>query len=127
LTDAYLAFYTVQDPNHFFGHVIAEVANTDETRAQGLSGRPYLLPSAGMLFIFEGVDYHPFTMQGVMLPLDMIFIDASRVVVGIVRMAQPGAPGSFSVEARALMVLEVQGGFAKLWDVRVGDCLRIFP
>ena len=58
-----------------------EVANSPEKRAQGLSYRENLGENAGMLFTFEEPGKHPFHMQDMVMPLDMIFLDKDKKVI----------------------------------------------
>ena len=65
------------------GHVLAvETAATPETRQRGLMGRESLAPGSGMLFIFESPGIHCFWMHDTVLPLSVVFIDASGRVIG---------------------------------------------
>lgn len=59
------------------------VAETEEERAAGLSGRP----SGGMLFIYPDFDIRWFWMQGMRFDLDIYWLDAQGLVIGSGRMA----------------------------------------
>ena len=102
-----------------------EIADTDSKRALGLMFRETLPSSAGMLFIFDAPEHAQFWMKNTLIPLDMIFADDSRHVVGVVESAEPltltprtvGVPGRF--------VIEVAGGQASAHGVDAGDQLVI--
>lgn len=57
-----------------------EVADTQNERARGLSGRDKLASDSGMLFIFDTPNKYQFWMKGMKFPLDMIFIKDGKVV-----------------------------------------------
>ena len=82
--------------------------------------RTSLADDAGMLFVFPETDEHSFWMKNTLIPLDMIFIDEDRVVVGVVAGAEP-----LTLEPRSAgvsrFVLEVNGGWAARHGVAVGD------
>ena len=60
-----------------------EVADTPESRQQGLEPYDYLKPDEGMLFIFEQEVQDPFTMAKCAIDLDIIFIDDEGEVVDV--------------------------------------------
>src|SRR5688500_8545456 len=60
--------------------VRTEVAADDELRAQRLMFRDHLRPGTGMLFFFRTDDDYPFWMKNTLIPLDIIWIDASRKI-----------------------------------------------
>ena len=60
-----------------------ELATTPEERARGLMGRERLDDSQGMLFIYQTDATPAFWMQGMLIPLDIVWIDADGVVAGI--------------------------------------------
>lgn len=98
-----------------------ELADTPAKRTFGLKYRQNLPEDQGMLFIFPVQRVHEFWMKDTPLPLDMIFINGDRKVVGIIRMTQPFSTESRSVPAPSLYVLEVRGGVARQKGLRVGD------
>ncbi len=69
-----------------------EIADTNETRAQGLMFRDHLAADAGMLFDYHQEQQASFWMQNTLIPLDMIFIGADGVVKTIHVNAQPMDP-----------------------------------
>ncbi|HEX9880256.1 MAG TPA: DUF192 domain-containing protein [Candidatus Binatia bacterium] len=105
--------------------VRVEIADTPERRIKGLQYREELAVDAGMLFIFSSEEVHTFWMKNTPLPLDMIFIDAGRKVVGIVESAVPFSTTSRSVGVPSQFVLEVNGGFARRHGVAVGARVRL--
>jgi uncharacterized membrane protein (UPF0127 family) len=59
------------------------IADTPESRQQGLEPYGYLKPDEGMLFVFdqESTDY--FTMENCAIDLDIIFIDSDGAVIEV--------------------------------------------
>lgn len=110
------------------GSVISvEVVADDELRAQGLMHRDHLRPDAGMLFLFGKDERHSFWMKNTLIPLDMIFLDANRRIVGIERDVPPCKVSrcpSYGPDADSRSVLELAAGVAKQQGLRAGDVLR---
>jgi uncharacterized membrane protein (UPF0127 family) len=67
----------------------AEVASTDASRTQGLSGRPCILPNQGMLFVFDKPGFYSFWMKDMKFPIDIIWISPEHKVVGLERDVEP--------------------------------------
>ena len=59
------------------------IANTPESRKEGLEPYGYLKPDEGMLFIFDQEVQDPFTMVNCAIDLDIIFIDDEGEVVDV--------------------------------------------
>lgn len=110
------------------GFVVAvEIAADDERRAQGLMYRDRLDPGHGMLFLFPHNTVLSFWMKNTRIPLDMIFLDSDRRIVGIVESAPPckfDPCPSYGPNAIARYVLEVGGGQARAHELKKGDVLQ---
>jgi uncharacterized membrane protein (UPF0127 family) len=104
--------------------VQVELADTDAKRERGLMFRKELPDGQGMLFLFDEEGEHTFWMKDTLIPLDLIFVDASGRVTGIIAQARP-----LTLQPRSggpsRMVLEVPGGWAAAHGVRVGDRMRV--
>ena len=113
----------------FDGAVFAvEIVDTPEGREKGLMGREELGSDQGMLFIYE-LDTRPnFWMKGMLIPLDIVWIDAGGVVVKVDR----EVPSSFGNLNSLLYfppspiryVLEIQAGRAASAEINVGSVVR---
>jgi uncharacterized protein len=104
--------------------VRVELARTPQERARGLMFRKQLDEDAGMLFLFDRTEVLTFWMKNTFVPLDMIFIDADRRVVGVVQGAQPLTTESRSVGQPSRYVLEVNAGFAAQHGVGTGTVVE---
>lgn len=106
-----------------------EIADDPAERAQGLMWRKDLPERHGMLFIYESPQRVEFWMQNTLIPLDMLFIDATGVIRRIHPQAIPhdqtGIPGADSgdPDPGRLMVLEIAGGDAAKLGIAEGDTL----
>lgn len=103
--------------------VYAEVADTQERRALGLMHRKELPLDKGMLFVFEKDGTHGFWMKDTNFPLDIIWINSLKKIVGIKADAQPCLKDcpSMAPTASSRYVLEVNAGFAKRNKIEIGD------
>ncbi|MBI5512058.1 MAG: DUF192 domain-containing protein [Deltaproteobacteria bacterium] len=100
--------------------VTVEVADDAATRARGLMYRTALDPNAGMIFIFPNESEHSFWMKNTYIALDMIFADANKNVVGVVRNAEPLTETARSIGVPSLYVIEVNAGFADRHAIDTG-------
>ena len=66
--------------------VAVEVADSEEERARGYSGRDAPAPDTGMLFVFDEVSPVSFHMKDVSFLLDILFLDEKGVVVNLATM-----------------------------------------
>jgi uncharacterized protein len=90
------------------GEIVVEVADTDESRARGLSGRQSLGEDEGLLFVFETIGNHGFWMKEMHFPIDIIWLDEEKKVVHIESGVKPETfPRVFYPSYPAKYVLEV--------------------
>jgi uncharacterized membrane protein (UPF0127 family) len=101
--------------------VTVEVAATRAEQQVGLMYRKELGAMAGMLFVFDTLEEHSFWMKNTVLPLDMLFIDDDKKIVGIVKDAVPFTTSPRTVGVPSRYVLEVNAGFAAKHGVAPGD------
>lgn len=101
-----------------------EIADDAEERARGLMFRERLAASAGMLFVYETAQPVAFWMKNTLIPLDMIFLDASGVVTKVHENAVPHDETSIPGEGDVLAVLEINGGLARRIGIAPGAELR---
>ena len=75
----------------------------------------------GMLFLFRDTSEHVFWMKNTPLPLDLVFIDAAGVVVGVLERVEPMTTAIRTIGKRSRFVLEVNAGWAAAHGVAAGD------
>jgi hypothetical protein len=106
--------------------VHAEVANTSETRSQGLMYRDEVPEGTGMLFVFDREAERSFWMQNTFVALDVAFIDRNFRIVDIQQM-EPESTEIHDGARPAMFALEVRQGWFAEKGIGVGDrCELIF-
>lgn len=101
-----------------------EIADSDAERAQGLMHRKSLAASAGMLFVYPGPRPVGFWMKNTLIPLDMIFMDATGTVRRIGHEAQPHDERPIMGGNGIQTVLEINGGLARRIGIAEGWEMR---
>ena len=102
-----------------------ELADDARERGIGLMHRESMPLSAGMLFAYEEAQQVSFWMRNTLIPLDMIFMDATGRVTHIHENAIPlDETGISGGEADVQYVLEINGGLAGRMGIEVGSELR---
>jgi uncharacterized membrane protein (UPF0127 family) len=105
-------------------HLIqAEVANTNESRMQGLMYRKSLGVNNGMLFVFTEDERHCMWMKNTFVPLSVAFIDAKGRIVSIHDM-EPQTEISHCATGPARFALEMNKGWFKSKGIAPGAQLR---
>ncbi|MFV0245423.1 MAG: DUF192 domain-containing protein [Qingshengfaniella sp.] len=109
-----------------WGHArfTVELALTDAERAQGLMHRTSLPRQAGMLFVYERPQRASFWMRNTLIPLDMIFLDATGTVTRVHENAVPLDETAIDGGRDVLAVLELNGGLAAQFGINEGSVLR---
>jgi len=108
-------------------NVIAEIADNPISQAKGLMFRESLKENEGMIFIFSGNEKRTFWMKNTLIPLDIIFVSSDMTIVDIKENFEPcqefSCP-SYTSKAGAKYVLEVNAGFVKKHNIKIGDRMR---
>jgi uncharacterized membrane protein (UPF0127 family) len=115
-----------------------ELALDPETRQLGLSGRPHIAANEGMLFVFPRPRPLAMVMRDCPVPIDVVFVDASGVVVAVheMRPETPRGPDEsrLAYEARlpqypspvpAQLAIEVAGGRLRQLGIEPGDRIAL--
>jgi len=105
--------------------ISVEIADTPQTRAQGLSGRKALPENTGMLFMFPQVGLPTFWMKDMVFALDFIWINKGQIVQIHKNIPPPSDPTDppqvITPDYASLWVLEVPAGFIDNHNISVGD------
>ena len=109
--------------------VVAETMLNQMDQMRGMMFRDSLAKDRGMLFVHRADGNYPYWMYQCRIPLDIIWMDHDRRIVEI----SPNTPPcpstsakecpSFGGHERARYVLELAGGGAALYGLKVGDKL----
>ena len=106
--------------------VRAEVADTPETRSQGLKYREAVPDGTGMLFVWDTEGERSIWMQNTYVALDVAFIDRNFRIVDIQQM-EPQTTDIHDGASPAMFALEVRQGWFAEKGIAVGDrCQLIF-
>lgn len=106
-----------------FGQVQFSVAVADDpsARAQGLMFVEQMDRLTGMVFVYDRPQSVSFWMRNTLIPLDMVFADATGVVRNIHTMAQPLDETPIFGGDDIQFVLEINGGMADMLGLAPGD------
>ncbi len=112
--------------------VDVEVADTPESRAQGLMNRTSLAENAGMLFDLESSGHWAFWMKNTLIPLSIAFISDGWEIVDILDMAVAADPENgpfpfYEPAKPARYALEVNQGFFRRKGLGVGAKVTFTP
>jgi len=107
-----------------------DIADNAFTRQRGLAGRESLSDSEGMIFVFDTSMVRRFWMKGMLIPIDIIWIEDGKVV-GFSKNAEP-QPGVSSIGLKIYsspspvsLVLEVRAGMIDELGIKVGDSVSV--
>lgn len=102
------------------------IADTEEERGRGLSGREALPPTQGMLFIFQEDAPYRIWMKDMLFPIDILWIDSGGVIVEIKRDVSPSTyPDTFGPPVPVRYILEVPAGFSEQYNVEIGTKVEL--
>ncbi|MDO8983812.1 DUF192 domain-containing protein [Cypionkella sp.] len=101
-----------------------EIADSEAERSKGLMFRDHMPASAGMLFIYDQPKHAYFWMKDTLLPLDMVFADATGLVTSVHSNAVPQDETPIDGGAGVAVVLEINAGLAKRMGIAPGVVMR---
>ncbi len=106
----------------------AEVMIDPTDLMKGMMFRDSLAPDRGMLFVHAQAGKHTYWMYQVRIPLDIIWMDSSRRIVEWSLNTPPCATKasecpSYGGREDSRYVLELAGGMAEKYGLRIGDTL----
>ena len=109
--------------------VLAETMLQQADQMRGMMFRDSLAKDRGMLFVHPSEANVPYWMYQVRIPLDIIWMDHQRKIVEIAANTPACTSKSsrdcpnYGGHEKARYVLELAGGAAALYDLKVGDTL----
>ncbi len=102
-----------------------ELADTGAERSRGLMFRRELAEDRGMLFVYPASRPVSMWMKNTLIPLDMLFADATGRVVRIAEETEPLSLRTIESGEPVKYVLEIAGGVAAKLDLTVGSRLEV--
>jgi len=106
--------------------IVVEIADTNQKKALGLMFRKSIPDNYGMLFIYSEEDQRAMWMKNALVSLDLIFLNAQKEVVEIIRNVPPCKKDpckTYISKIKAQYVLEVRGNRSKEIELQAGDRL----
>ncbi|MDB5254499.1 MAG: hypothetical protein JWL80_565 [Parcubacteria group bacterium] len=105
--------------------VLAEIADTESLRQQGLGGRSSLDSGTGMLFVFSTPGKQGFWMKDMLFPIDIIWANNGEVVSIENSLSPDTYPKVFYPKSDAQYVLEIPAGYALKNGINIGSKFSI--
>lgn len=101
------------------------LAVTSKEKEKGLMNVKHLPNNQGMLFYFNNLQKRSFWMKNTYIPLDIIFILNNRIV-DIKKNNKPLSLNKIISDKKCNLVLEVNGNYAKYYNIKVGDRIKYY-
>jgi uncharacterized membrane protein (UPF0127 family) len=101
----------------------ANIADTEKTREQGLSGTKSLAADHAMFFVFDSDNRWPIWMKDMNYSIDIVWLDESKKVVDFAVEVSPDTypTKSFFPKVDARYVVELKSGTVEKKAIRIGD------
>ncbi|WP_304224683.1 DUF192 domain-containing protein [Gracilinema caldarium] len=106
--------------------VQAEVADTDQSRTQGLMYRKKVPEGTGMLFVFDHDQVLTFWMKNTLVPLSIAYISSEGKIIDILDMESQSLKPIVSSRSVRYALEVPQGYFARV-GIREGDLVSDLP
>lgn len=108
------------------GYFNFEIADENDERVQGLSGKDPLAETEALLFVFDRNDIHCFWMKDMKFNIDILWFDENKKLVYEKRNVSPDSyPANFCPNVPTKYVVEVGAGVAEKNYIKLGDVLDI--
>lgn len=101
-----------------------EMAISAEQQAQGLMNRETLAKDGGMIFVINPIRNVTMWMKDTKIPLDIIYVSPEAKIIKIIENAQPMSEEHLSSDGKVRAVIELNGGSAKKYGIKVGNMVR---
>ena len=107
--------------------IMVEVAKSDAKKHNGLSEREKLDVGVGMFFVFDSASKYSFWNKDMLFPIDIVWIKDSQVVDVSENMPDFKTSPNYTVtsQSEANFVLEVNAGFVKEKNIKIGDKVEV--
>jgi len=104
----------------------AEVAQSDMDRQEGLMFRQKMGEYEGMLFVFPQESIPSFWMKNMLFPLDVIWLDKDKKIVGIAKNQPLCSKECLGIDSpmSVLYAIEVNAGFCERHNINVGQKVK---
>ncbi len=103
-----------------------EIADSEEERIRGLSGRERLAENSGMLFVFDPPQQACMWMKSMRFSIDMLWLDTAKKIIDMSADVSPQTfPKLFCATKPASYVLELPSGTIAGQSFAVGQTLNI--
>lgn len=105
--------------------IAAQLAATELDRELGLGSKKCIGSSQAMLFMFDEPGYYGIWMKNMMFPIDIVWLDYTKEVVGIEKNVSPDSfPHIYTPVSRSQYVVELHGGATDVFGIDIGDQLH---
>jgi uncharacterized membrane protein (UPF0127 family) len=104
-----------------------EVADTPDLRERGLMYRKALDASRGMVFVFPADEVLSFWMKNTHVPLDMVFVESTGRVAGVVEDARPLTLDARTIGVPSRYVVELNSRVARAKGIGPGATVAFEP
>ncbi|MFH1116102.1 MAG: DUF192 domain-containing protein [Pseudomonadota bacterium] len=101
--------------------IVADVANTDRSRIEGLLGWTGITEERGMLLDFGLERNYAIHMQGMKFPIDALWADSAGKIKMIYHSIQPDSGVAYPSLFPSAYCLEIAAGFCKKHGIEVGQ------
>jgi uncharacterized protein len=101
-----------------------EIADDGNEQQWGLMARASMPADRGMIFVFDDEEPRAFWMKDTLIPLDILYLDASGRVVSVKQM-KPKDLTPVPSDGPAMYAIELNQGAADRAGVKAGDVLAI--
>jgi uncharacterized protein len=105
---------------------VFEIADSQEERIRGLSGRADIPENYGMLFVFESPGRHGIWMKDMLVSIDIIWLSQDGTVLALIEHVSPATyPEVFYPPSPSHYVLETRAGEAARHGWGIGTSLKL--
>lgn len=105
------------------GTLVVEIADNPFERARGLGGR-HEIPLDGMLFVYHVPRAVTFTMSGMLVPIDIAFVNDQGTVLSVQHAVEPIGSTTLPSPGPIAFVLELPSGTARAFGIVPGAVIR---